>query len=42
MYELGFEYGLYLVWAITLLIAFSSGKYFTVWRRSSQKRKGKK
>jgi len=39
MYELGFEYGLYIVWAITLLIAFSSGQYLNT---RTRKRKGKK
>jgi len=41
MYELGFEYGLYIVWAITLLIAFSSGKYLNNWSKS-RKPKGRK
>jgi hypothetical protein len=40
MYELGFEYGLYLVWAITLLIAFTSGKYMVT--RRTRKSKSKK
>ncbi len=38
--ELGFDYGMYLVWAITVLLAVVGTNRFTSWYES-KRRKGK-
>ncbi len=38
--ELGVDYGMYLVWAVTVLLAIVGTRSFTTWYES-KKRKGK-